>query len=114
MPSRAPKVCGACGKTHLTDAECSIIAARTKARKARYHKTAPSAAERGYDHEWRKARADWLAVYPSCARCGQKADVVDHIVPIRKAPHRRLDRTNFQSLCTPCHSGWKQSQDKRT
>jgi 5-methylcytosine-specific restriction protein A len=114
MPVRAPRICGHCGKTHLTSAECSIIAERNRARKAKADKNRPSRQERGYDAEWDKARADWLAAYPCCVRCGQKASLVDHIIPIRKAPHRRLDRTNFQSLCTPCHSSWKQAQDKRS
>lgn len=113
MPRRAPSVCGACGKTHLTSADCSIVAARTKARKAAHDAKRPNRQQRGYDAEWSKARAEWLAAYPCCVRCGAKAALVDHIVPIAKAPHRRLDRTNFQSLCTPCHSGWKQAQDKR-
>lgn len=113
MPGRAPRICGACGKTHLTSAECSIIAERTKARKAKHDAKRPSRQARGYDAEWDRARAEWLRAYPSCTRCGAKASLVDHIVPIKQAPHRRLDRTNFQSLCTSCHSGWKQSQDKR-
>lgn len=83
-------------------------------RKARFDKKRPSAKARGYDREWERARADYLAAYPSCRRCGAKASLVDHIIPIRTAPHRRLDRTNFQALCTPCHSGWKQAQEKGT
>lgn len=87
---------------------------RDRERKARADAKRPNARARGYDREWEKARADWLAAYPSCVRCGAKATLVDHIIPIRKAPHRRLDRTNFQSLCTPCHSGAKQSQERKS
>lgn len=82
-------------------------------RKARHDRKRPSARQRGYDAEWQKARADYLAAYPSCRRCGAKADLVDHVIPIKVAPHRRLDRTNFQSLCTACHSGAKQSQERK-
>lgn len=84
-------------------------------RKARHDANRPNRQARGYDRAWEKARAEWLAAYPSCARpgCGKPATLVDHIVPIRKAPHRRLDRTNFMSLCTSCHSGWKQAKDRR-
>lgn len=113
MPTRAPRVCGHCNQTHLSGEECALVAERHKARKAAADAKRPSRQARGYDTEWVKARADWLAAYPSCRRCGGHATLVDHIVPIAKAPHRRLDRTNFQSLCTACHSGWKQSQDKR-
>jgi 5-methylcytosine-specific restriction protein A len=89
------------------------VAARTRARKSKADKKRPSRQERGYDAEWDKARTEWLAAYPSCRRCGAKATLVDHIQTIRDAPHRRLDRTNFQSLCTRCHSSWKQSNDRR-
>lgn len=87
--------------------------AAQRQRKAKHDTKRPSARARGYDREWETARADYLAAYPSCRRCGQKATLVDHIIPIRKAPHRRLDRTNFQSLCTPCHSGWKQATERK-
>lgn len=113
MPVRAPRVCGHCGQTHLSGEQCLLVAARDRARKAEHDKKRPRRQQRGYDAEWQKARAEWLAAYPSCVRCGNKADLVDHIVPIRKAPHRRLDRTNFQSLCTSCHSGWKQAQERK-
>ena len=53
-----------------------------------------------------------FASLPCCKRCGQPATVVDHVVTIRKAPQRRLDRTNLQSLCQRCHSGWKQRQER--
>jgi 5-methylcytosine-specific restriction endonuclease McrA len=85
---------------------------RDRARKAAFDRKRGTSAQRGYDAEWQAARSAWLAAYPSCRRCGQRATVVDHIESIRKAPHRRLDRTNFMSLCTPCHSGWKQSQER--
>lgn len=113
MPTRPPKICGACGKTHLASEQCLLIAERNRARKAKHDAKRPSRQARGYDAEWEKARAEWLAAYPSCRRCGAKATLVDHIQTIREAPRRRLDRTNFQSLCTSCHSSWKQAQDKR-
>lgn len=85
---------------------------RARARKARADAKRPAARDRGYDAEWAKARGIYLAAYPSCRRCGAPATLVDHIVSIRLAPHRRLDPTNFQSLCTPCHSSWKQAREK--
>tara|TARA_R110002020_G_scaffold5179_4_gene21926 strand:- start:10010 stop:10357 length:348 start_codon:yes stop_codon:yes gene_type:complete len=114
MATRAPRVCGHCGKTHLSGEECALVAERARARKAKADKNRPNARARGYDREWEKARADYLSVYPSCRRCGSKADLVDHITPIKVAPHRRLDRTNFQSLCTTCHSAWKQAQERKS
>jgi HNH endonuclease. len=114
MARAAPRVCGHCGGVHQKGERCPKVAMRDRERKARADAKRPNARARGYDREWEKARADWLAAYPSCVRCGAKATLVDHIIPIRKAPHRRLDRTNFQSLCTPCHSGAKQSQERKT
>lgn len=114
MPSRAPRVCGLCNGTHQPGERCGKAVVRDRERKARHDAKRPSAKARGYDREWEAARAQYLAAYPSCRRCGHKANLVDHIVPIRKAHHRRLDRTNFQSLCTACHSGHKQALDRRS
>lgn len=58
------------------------------------------------------ARAQYLLAYPSCKRCGGKAEVVRDIQPIREAPHRRLDRTNFEALCAPCASGQSPAQER--
>lgn len=64
-----------------------------------------SAAARGYDAEWQALRLQHLKVYPKCiiAGCGRLATVVDHVVSIADAPHRRLDPTNLRSMCKPCH-----------
>lgn len=83
------------------------------ARKARFDKTRPSAAARGLDGDWRRLRAAHLREHPNCRRCGAPAREVDHIVPRSVAPERRLDPTNLQSLCTPCHSGAKQREERR-
>lgn len=29
---------------------------------------------------------------------------MDHVVPVRVAPDRRLDPTNLRTLCAPCHA----------
>ncbi|MGE0153041.1 MAG: HNH endonuclease [Reyranellaceae bacterium] len=70
-----------------------------------------SARKRGYDGDWERTRAAWLAVHPLCqcddCREGElqvtAASVVDHIVPISVAPERRLDPTNFRSMSKACH-----------
>jgi 5-methylcytosine-specific restriction endonuclease McrA len=64
---------------------------------------------RGYDRDWERARAEHLEREPYCHRCAvrgieRRAQTVDHIEPIREAPERRLDPTNFQSLYWPCHN----------
>ncbi len=81
-----------------------------------------SSAQRGYDSKWKKARAQFLRDNPLCAMCQAKgrfvaARVVDHKLPFRRADgsidrHLQWSRSNWQSLCTPCHSGTKQQQDR--
>jgi 5-methylcytosine-specific restriction endonuclease McrA len=53
---------------------------------------------------WISLRDRWRRSHPCCARCGAKAQHVDHIIDIRTAPERRLDWFNLQSLCQPCHN----------
>ena len=50
----------------------------------------------------------FLARHPLCAHCLKRgfttpATEVDHIKPLRQGG-ARLDQTNLQSLCKPCHS----------
>ncbi|RVD50042.1 HNH endonuclease signature motif containing protein [Mesorhizobium sp. M7A.F.Ca.ET.027.03.2.1] len=98
MPSKGPRLC-ACGRVVPPGLTCVCA----KARKATADSKRPSARARGYDGDWQAARAKHLASHPSCVECGEPATLVDHIVSIRKAPHRRLDPTNFASMCPTCH-----------
>jgi 5-methylcytosine-specific restriction protein A len=68
----------------------------------------PSPAQLGYDSDWRALRAKVLALCPYCVMCEaegveRRAAMVDHIVPISRAPEQRLDPTNTMPLCWPCH-----------
>ena len=76
-----------------------------------------STAERGYGSRWQRAREMHLSNYPLCVECLRQgrttaATVVDHIKPHRGDMHLFWDRSNWQSLCQPCHDSWKQSQEK--
>ncbi|WP_082416855.1 HNH endonuclease [Blastochloris viridis] len=113
MPVRAPRVCGLCGGVHRSGERCPRAAVQDRERKARFDLKRPGARARGYDAGWQEARAKHLAAHPFCQRCGTRAVLVDHIIPVRQAPHRRLDPTNFQSLCVPCHSRWKQARERK-
>lgn len=67
-----------------------------------------TAAQRGYDGRWRKARALFLKGHPLCAECLLEnhltpATIVDHIVPHRGDKRLFWDQANFQPLCKPCH-----------
>lgn len=75
-----------------------------------------SAAQRGYDHKWRKARLVHLDENPLCVYCQRQgrvtaATVVDHKVPHRGDMNLFWDRANWQSLCGPCHSAVKQREE---
>ncbi|MCU0871967.1 MAG: HNH endonuclease [Pirellulaceae bacterium] len=69
----------------------------------------PSAADRGYDRNWRRERAAWLAQFPLCAihlQAGEiePATVVDHKVPHEGQQDPAFwNRENWQSLCKACH-----------
>jgi 5-methylcytosine-specific restriction protein A len=68
----------------------------------------PSAAKRGYDGRWRKAREGYLRKHPLCVLCeaGKRvvvATVVDHIVPHRGDDRLFWDSSNWQALCKTCH-----------
>ncbi|MRV72551.1 HNH endonuclease [Duganella sp. FT92W] len=90
-----------------------------------------SAAERGYDNAWAKARAAYLAKHPLCVTCCKEgrsvaATVVDHIRPHRLKQAidsgnaatielaRRLfwdSANNWQSMCKPHHDQKTATQD---
>ena len=68
-----------------------------------------SSTARGYDHVWRRLRADYLREHPECVRCAERgslvpAQVVDHVHPHRGDEALRLDPANLQSLCRSCHA----------
>lgn len=68
-----------------------------------------SAAERGYDHKWRKARRLFLMANPLCVICQAQgrvtpANTVDHIIPHRGDKIAFWDESNWQALCAPCHN----------
>lgn len=114
MPMRAPRACGQCGGTHAYGSSCPKSVARHKERKAVSDKKRPSARARGYTAEWERESKAFLAVYNSCRRCGAPASLVDHIKPHRGDQSLFWNKGNWQPLCTPCHSGAKQSEERRS
>ena len=72
--------------------------------------------QRGYGYRWQQARAGFLRAHPLCCFCQREglvveATVVDHIIPHEGDQALFWDKTNWQSLCAPCHSGTKQRQE---
>lgn len=109
MP-RPPHVC-TCGRVVPHGERCGCQIASTRARNRRHDAIRPTAARRGYDHRWRKARLEFLLMHPICAMCGQPATVVDHIKPHRGDDRLFWDRTNWQALCRTCHNRHKQREE---
>lgn len=98
MP-RAPTACSAPWCSALAQPGHTRCARHGPAREAR-----GSAAERGYDARWRKARLAFLAAHPLCAECERAgrvtpARVVDHVVPHRGDQRLFWDEGNWQALC---------------
>ena len=57
-----------------------------------------------YDAQWEAFAATYRSTHPRCELCRRRRSrEVDHIIPVRVAPHRRLDPTNVRALCSPCH-----------
>lgn len=70
-----------------------------------------------YNSRWQKAREGHLRSHPLCVDHLSRgmtvaATVVDHKVPHRGDSALFWDRDNWQSLCKPCHDGWKQRQER--
>jgi 5-methylcytosine-specific restriction enzyme A len=68
----------------------------------------PSAARRGYDARWRRARSRYLAEHPWCVHClveGRRtpATVVDHVEPHRGDERLFWDQDQWQVLCKQHH-----------
>lgn len=64
--------------------------------------TRPSSYERGYDHKWRRIRAQFLRRHSVCVECGAEANHVDHIIPLAQGGTHQWN--NLQPLCHSCHS----------
>ena len=78
-----------------------------------------SSSARGYTYEWQQARAEFLRSNHWCVMCRKRgrftaATVIDHINPHNGDMVLFWDRTNWQSLCTTCHSKHKQRLERDT
>ncbi|KRS19734.1 HNH endonuclease signature motif containing protein [Roseovarius indicus] len=112
MPTKPARLCG-CGRRVANGARCPCQRKVDAERKARFDKTRPNSSQRGYTGAWEKARKAFLRRKPRCARCGAEATVVDHITPHRGDQTLFWDQANWQPLCTHCHSGAKQREERR-
>lgn len=130
MPARPRSICRApaCGKTLAEPGYCDK---HKKAVRKEQDERRGTAAERGYDSRWAKARAGYLRKHPLCVYCQREnrvtaASVVDHKVPhklkdaidsgdealIARARELFWSSENWQSLCKPHHDGQKQAEER--
>jgi len=68
--------------------------------------------------QWQRIRRMVLQRQPVCAAClelgyAAKAEVVDHIEPVRDRPDLAFTMTNLRGLCKLCHDAAKQKEEKR-
>lgn len=112
MP-KPPHIC-TCGNIVPHGERCACQINQTRERNKRHDRRRPNASQRGYGSKWRKARAAFLAMFDRCAwpGCNAKATLVDHIIPHKGDDHLFWDQTNWQPLCTSCHSRKKQQQER--
>lgn len=104
LPTRAPRYCSHSGCRALVKGGYCPAHARPRFEGV----IRGSAAQRGYGHAWRKARAGYLAAHPLCVECEgggrlTPATVVDHRAPHRGDRALFWDRNNWQPLCARCH-----------
>lgn len=130
MPTRPKSICRApsCGLLIAAPGYCDK---HKKAVRKQEDERRGTAAERGYDSKWAKARGFYLRKHPLCVYCKREgkitaANVVDHIInhklkdaidsgdEVRIAKARALfwDSDNWQSLCKPHHDSDKQAEDR--
>lgn len=109
--SRPPRLCSR-GAIVPHGQRCACQIKATRARNKRHDANRGTAAQRGYNTRWRKARAAYLKQFPACRMCNQPATLVDHVIAHRGDDRLFWDMHNWQPLCTSCHSRNKQRQEQ--
>ena len=76
-----------------------------------------SAAERGYNHRWAKARVTFLHRNPLCIGClamskTEAATIVDHVDPHHGDPDKFWDTSMWQACCKWHHDSVKQRLER--
>lgn len=107
MPTRALRPCNRAGCPNLTNGRyCQADQHLAK----QWDQQRGSAAQRGYDGKWQKARLTHLAHHPTCATCGGVATLVDHRIPHRGDMKRFWDKGLWDSMCDLCHNRKRQRE----
>ena len=109
MPFKPKHPCNHPGCHNLTSERyCLTHEGKVKEQRREYDNSRGTAAQRGYDGRWAKARAAFLSDNSLCIHCSKTgrvtaATVVDHIIPHKGDMELFWNRDNWQSLCKTCH-----------
>lgn len=131
MPGRPKSICRGpgCGKLIAAPGFCEKHQQQVRKQQDERRGTA---AERGYDSKWAKARVHYLRKHPLCVNCQltnrlAAATVVDHIIPHRlkeaidSGDEQRIAKAralfwdsagNWASLCGTCHNSVAQACER--
>lgn len=76
-----------------------------------------SSTQRGYGYKWQKARERFLEKNLLCVYCQRDgrvtaANVVDHVTAHRGDMKLFWQESNWQALCSSCHSSVKQREEQ--
>lgn len=113
MPWKPLRPCNHPGCPNLSDqAYCEIHRKQIAAEYNRYYNGNKRDKEmQGFYHSqaWVKLREIKIKQNPLCEECYKngrlkKAVIVDHILPAKEYPDKRLNIDNLQSLCASCHN----------
>ncbi|MET9890780.1 HNH endonuclease [Streptomyces sp. NPDC006465] len=98
-------MCSRCKRLYVLGSRCEPCAsAGAKRREQKRWDTRPSAWARGYNTQYRKARAEILSASPVCSICHRRpADTADHIVPLSRGGSN--EPSNLRPACGPCNYG---------
>ncbi|WP_432029252.1 HNH endonuclease [Streptomyces sp. 1222.5] len=96
-------MCSRCKRLYPLGSRCEPCAsAGAKRREQKRKHTRPSAWARGYNADYRKARAAILAANPVCSICNARpAATADHIVPLSRGGTNEM--RNLRPACGPCN-----------
>ena len=108
MPYKPQKPCAYPGCPKLTNERYCPEHKKLMEKQYDTYVRSRSSSEFYHSHEWKKKRQNYLVEHPFCVECWKhgklsKAQMVDHIVPI-KMGGAALDDENLQGLCWSCHS----------
>ncbi|QNB48516.1 HNH endonuclease [Thermanaerosceptrum fracticalcis] len=114
MPTKSKRPCSWPGCPELTTER--YCEKHKKQEQRRQDERRGTAAQRGYDARWRKARKRFLSANPLCAECMKQgkivpAIVVDHIRPHKGDYELFWDESNWQPLCKQCHDRKTATED---